>query len=448
MSPSGSTQSEDDEDGGSPGSASTGAASSASVAAWAGPALRYGCCERQGTRPTHEDASLAFPCLSPDAAPWASRHDPPAALFGVRAWRPVGWRRARRSRGKRASAPAGRLTRPASQVFDGHGGAAAAKYAAASLLPALRAAEGALRSPGDAGPPPPPPTPEARLARAFAAVDEGLRAGACGGTCGTTALVALVLGRTLFVAHAGDCRAVLWSNGRVTQLTHDHKPHCSAESRRIAALGGHVDEEGYLGGCLSVSRSLGDWDLSGRDPKGSRSLLKPGPLSGVPEVCSRTLTPADDFLVLACDGLWDVLSNGRCCELVRASLKGGNDPGAAAAALCCEALRLGSTDNVSALCVTFSASPFSPASSSAGGGGCGQRGGAPLSGGGGSGGVGPKSTVKASLSAASLSLLQTSISVAETQAPPLQQARNGAAGGCAPAVAEDVSLPRSCGAAQ
>ncbi|KAL0459810.1 UNVERIFIED_CONTAM: putative protein phosphatase 2C 47 [Sesamum latifolium] len=77
---------------------------------------------------------------------------------------------------------------------------------------------------------------------------------------GTTALTALVIGRLLMVANAGDCRAVLCRKGEAIDMSQDHRPNYASERRRVEELGGFIDD-GYLNGVLSVTRALGDWDM-------------------------------------------------------------------------------------------------------------------------------------------------------------------------------------------
>ncbi|KAE8723230.1 putative protein phosphatase 2C 47 [Hibiscus syriacus] len=83
---------------------------------------------------------------------------------------------------------------------------------------------------------------------------------------GTTALTALIFGRFLMVANAGDCRAVLCRKGEAIDMSEDHRPIYPSERRRVEELGGFIDD-GYLNGVLSVSRALGNWDM--KFPKGS-----------------------------------------------------------------------------------------------------------------------------------------------------------------------------------
>lgn len=106
------------------------------------------------------------------------------------------------------------------------------------------------------------------------------------------------------------------------------------------------------------------WDLGGRLLLGrvqglavTRSL---GDLRGAPyiipdaEIQSRKLTPEDQFLILASDGVWDVLSNEEACELVNTTLEmpsGDNAPSDAALVVVRKAIKKGTRDNVSAIVV-------------------------------------------------------------------------------------------------
>lgn len=142
---------------------------------------------------------------------------------------------------------------------------------------------------------------------------------------GTTALAALVLGSSLVVANAGDSRAVLCRRGRAIELTQDHKPNSPFEAQRIRDAGGTVCIEGLLNGELSVSRAIGDYfstDLKYIDSTGTLFL---GPLTAEPDVATHVITPEDEFVLLACDGLWDVFSSQRAVEFARGKLREHND---------------------------------------------------------------------------------------------------------------------------
>lgn len=101
----------------------------------------------------------------------------------------------------------------------------------------------------------------------------------------------------VFVAHAGDCRAVLSRGGVPVVLTEDHKASREDERARIEALGGHVDD--FTGtwrvqGIMAVTRGIGDAHLKEY-------------ITSVPETRRVDLEGKEDFIVLASDGLWDVV---------------------------------------------------------------------------------------------------------------------------------------------
>ncbi|KAH0982296.1 hypothetical protein GBA52_009473 [Prunus armeniaca] len=85
-----------------------------------------------------------------------------------------------------------------------------------------------------------------------------------------------VITRSLLVANAGDCRAVLLRCGAAVEMSKDHRPCCTKERMRIESLGGYIDD-GYLNGQLGVTRALGDWHLEGMKDVSERR----GPLSAL-----------------------------------------------------------------------------------------------------------------------------------------------------------------------
>ncbi|KAK3151160.1 hypothetical protein QOZ80_3AG0242490 [Eleusine coracana subsp. coracana] len=128
---------------------------------------------------------------------------------------------------------------------------------------------------------------------------------------GSTAVVAVVGPRHLVVANCGDSRAVLCSGGVAIPLSSDHKPDRPDELERIQAAGGRVIfwDGARVFGMLAMSRAIGD------------SYLKPFVISD-PEVrVVERKDGEDEFLILASDGLWDVVSNEVACNVVRACLR-------------------------------------------------------------------------------------------------------------------------------
>ncbi|KAK1861721.1 hypothetical protein I4F81_004301 [Pyropia yezoensis] len=147
---------------------------------------------------------------------------------------------------------------------------------------------------------------------------------------------------TLTVAHAGDTRAVLAVvGGGAVRLSVDHRPSRPDELARIEASGGLVltsSGTARVNGILAVSRSLGDRDLKAF-------------VIADPEVATRPLTPVDEFVVVASDGVWDVLSDEAAVAAVGGALAGGCAPTAAASVLVRLAYSMGSKDDISALVV-------------------------------------------------------------------------------------------------
>ncbi|KAK1743062.1 protein-serine/threonine phosphatase, PP2C family [Skeletonema marinoi] len=209
--------------------------------------------------------------------------------------------------------------------------------------------------------PPPPPTPTD---------DED---------SGTTASIVLLTPRWIVCANAGDSRAVYSrSNHRVVALSYDHKPDDEEEERRITDAGGYVSA-GRVEGDLAVSRGLGDFRfkeeaavLSGaqgenRDGRGSSSrsaaaknnssMLKPGDqkVSPVPDIIVQNRDRAEDeFIIIACDGIWDVQTNQECVKMVADMFSEGEDD---LGLICEEVLDLclikGSKDNMTAAVIKF-----------------------------------------------------------------------------------------------
>ncbi|KAL8521930.1 hypothetical protein ACS0TY_012184 [Phlomoides rotata] len=225
-------------------------------------------------------------------------------------------------------------------VFDGHGGKHAADFACYNL-PRLIVEDEDF-----------PQEIERVISSAFLQTDAAF-ADAClldaDLASGTTALAALVIGSSLVVANAGDCRAVLCRRGKAIEMSRDHRPVCLRERRRIEASGGYV-YDGYLNGQLNVARALGDWHMEGL--KG-----QDGPLSAEPEVMSTKLTEEDEFLIIGCDGLWEVFLSQNAVDFARRRLQEHNDPTACCKDLVDEALKRKSGDNLSVVVVCFRPQP-------------------------------------------------------------------------------------------
>ncbi|KAM3362858.1 putative protein phosphatase 2C 47 isoform X1 [Capsicum galapagoense] len=223
-------------------------------------------------------------------------------------------------------------------VFDGHGGVDAASFAQKNLLKFILEDSHF------------PSMVKKAVRNAFQKADNTLAdTKSLDSTSGTTALIALILGRTMLIANAGDSRAVLGKRGRAIELSKDHKPNATSEKLRIEKLGG-VIFDGYLNGQLSVARALGDWHIKGE--KGEK-----GPLSSEPEFEELILSEEDEFLIIGCDGLWDVMSSQYAVTIVRKELMLHNDPEKCSKFLVKEALKRNCCDNLTVLVICFSHDP-------------------------------------------------------------------------------------------
>jgi protein phosphatase 2C family protein 2/3 len=120
---------------------------------------------------------------------------------------------------------------------------------------------------------------------------------------GCTATVALITQTEIYVANSGDTRAVLSSKGKAKDLSHDHKPDLITEKRRVERAGGFV-EEGRVNGIIAISRAIGDMEYKNRSLKPEDNMV-----SVVPEVIVEPIKPEHDFLMIACDGIWDCMTS-------------------------------------------------------------------------------------------------------------------------------------------
>jgi serine/threonine protein phosphatase PrpC len=137
---------------------------------------------------------------------------------------------------------------------------------------------------------------------------------------------------TLTAANVGDARVVVGhADGRVQRMTHDHRVDDPLEIARIQKAGGFVFR-GRVMGVLAITRSIGD------------SMVKPYVIAH-PHV-ETTQVSSSSVCIVACDGLWDVMSDEEAVRFVR-EYKG--DPSNVASSLVQESLKKGTTDNVTAI---------------------------------------------------------------------------------------------------
>ena len=135
---------------------------------------------------------------------------------------------------------------------------------------------------------------------------------------GCTANVVLIVGKTLYCANAGDSRCVLSSKGQAVEMSYDHKPENELERTRIEKAGGYVSD-GRVCGNLNLSRALGDLEYKKTSELGVGEQL----IIAVPDVKKRELTSDDEFIVLGCDGIWEVKPNQAIVDFVSERIKKG-----------------------------------------------------------------------------------------------------------------------------
>eukprot|EP01119_Soliformovum_irregulare_P024922 TRINITY_DN9062_c0_g1_i2.p1 TRINITY_DN9062_c0_g1~~TRINITY_DN9062_c0_g1_i2.p1 ORF type:complete len:415 (+),score=113.84 TRINITY_DN9062_c0_g1_i2:99-1343(+) len=218
-------------------------------------------------------------------------------------------------------------------VFDGHGGAASSEFSAHHLF-------GILESKLDEFEDPP-----RCLKDAFIEVNTMIRQQNVSG--GTTAIVVFFQRDQCYVANAGDSRAVLYQHSKVIRMSKDHKPDDPEEEKRIVEAGGIVTRIvapklgktiSRVNGMLAVSRALGD------------IFLQPY-VSPEPDITQFRITGSrDEFVILACDGLWDVMSDEEACQIASSEI---HDPETAASKLRDAAFKKSSTDNISVVVIAF-----------------------------------------------------------------------------------------------
>jgi len=139
--------------------------------------------------------------------------------------------------------------------------------------------------------------------------------------------------RWLHVANVGDARAVLCRGGKAVRLTYEHKGSDRQEAKRVTDAGGFVVLN-RVNGILAVTRSLGD------------HAMKDYVIS-TPHIEETKLEREDTYLILSCDGLWDVCTDQEATDLIRDE----SNVDTMANKLLIHALKNGTTDNITVLVI-------------------------------------------------------------------------------------------------
>jgi protein phosphatase PTC4 len=157
--------------------------------------------------------------------------------------------------------------------------------------------------------------------------------------CGSTAIVATVIEhRYIIVANTGDSRCILSLDGIAKTLSFDHKPILMNERIRIENSNGYVLNS-RINEILALSRAFGDFKFktpvldstSNKYIIQNKSFFKNGLIEIPPELFQVTVEPeflvydmenqtTPEFIVLACDGIWDCYKNSRLVTIIRNKL--------------------------------------------------------------------------------------------------------------------------------
>ncbi|ESR40120.1 hypothetical protein CICLE_v10027412mg, partial [Citrus x clementina] len=197
---------------------------------------------------------------------------------------------------------------------------------------------------------------EAALCRSYERADDVFKDNSLAPySVGTTALVAILSPCQIIASNCGDSRVVLSRGKQAIPLTVDHKLDREDEVARITNGGGQIINWGGLrvGGILNMTRAIGDHNL------------KPWVIAE-PEVTFMTRSEDDEFLILASDGLWDVMSSDDAVKLARYELRRrrrlpekGDTPSSPACGAAEELVKIAydafSTDNISVVIVDLKA---------------------------------------------------------------------------------------------
>lgn len=146
---------------------------------------------------------------------------------------------------------------------------------------------------------------------------------------GCTSCVTCVTDTGIIVANAGDSRAVLSRRGLAVALSEDHKPNNPIERQRITDAGGFIETQSSstgpvyrVNGNLNLSRALGDLFYKKDATRGPEAQI----ISGTPDITCTDRSDEDEFIVICCDGVWDVKSNQEVVDFVRGRLATSREP--------------------------------------------------------------------------------------------------------------------------
>jgi len=197
-------------------------------------------------------------------------------------------------------------------VFDGHGGAKVAAYAANNLHRIIMKRNEFKED-----------NPEEAIKEGFLECDRVMKTEETlkDDMAGCTAVTVFVQGKQLWCANAGDSRCVAGVAGTARPLSTDHKPMDVLERERIEAAGGFV-EFNRVNGNLALSRALGDFVFKMNEQLPQSDQI----VTCLPDIVTEIIESNWDFFILACDGIWDVLSSQEVVDFITERIARGLEP--------------------------------------------------------------------------------------------------------------------------
>jgi len=117
--------------------------------------------------------------------------------------------------------------------------------------------------------------------------------------------------KVITCANSGDSRCVISESGKAVRLSEDHKPSLPSEERRIIAAGGKISN-GRVNNNLNLTRCIGDHEYKQNKSLSAAEQI----ITCVPDIRTHQIADTTDFIILGCDGIWDVMRDQEAVNFV------------------------------------------------------------------------------------------------------------------------------------